>query len=596
MTDKTNIQTRIAQLREQMSKHQVQALIVPSDDPHMSEYLPEYYQGRAYFSGFTGSVGTLVVAENFAHIWVDSRYWLQAEGQLAGTGIELKKLEPTKPAHADYLVEHLPQGSVVAVDDMVLSVAEYERLTALFAPKGITLKTVDLIDDVWENRPAIPSAPVYVHAEAFVDTSASQKLAKVRAAMQDKKASYHLISSLDDIAWLTNLRGQDVNCNPVFLAHLLIDQTNAALFVNPNKLDVAAKAQLDKAGIQVRAYEEVYPAMAEVTESLLIDGAKVAIGTIKKLPKEVALIKAMNPSTLLKAVKSDADLAHIRVAMAQDGAALCEFFAEFEAKIARNETVTEVDIDGMLIEARSRQPYYRGPSFDSIVGFRGNGALAHYRATPDSHSTIAGDGLLLIDSGCQFDNGTTDITRMVGVGHISDEAKKDVTYVLKSHIALAQAVFPVGTPSPMLDMIARQPMWQAGLNYGHGTGHGVGYFMNVHEGPQVIAYNAPITPERTMLKGMVSSNEPGLYREGKWGIRIENLVATVSAPDSEFGEFLCFEDLTLCPIDTRIILPELLTKEEKAWLNEYHQKVHDALIERVEGDAKAWLIARTQPV
>lgn len=594
--DKATIRMRLDSVRQCLNKHQIDAVIVPSADPHMSEYLPECWQARAFFSGFTGSAGTLIVAREFADVWADSRYWIQAENQLAGTNIALKKIQANKAGYAEDLLERLPEGAVVAVDGMVLSVADFERLERLFAKKSITLKLFDVIGEVWQDRPALPNAPIYCHEDNFVSQSSLERLTAVRTKMQDKAADFHLISSLDDIAWLTNLRGQDVPCNPVFLAHMLLGKESAVLYVDGAKLDENLKARLLTAGIVVADYTALMDDLSKIQGTLLIDGAKVAIGVLAKLPSDVHLLQAMNPSTLLKAIKSEQDIAHIRQAMVQDGVALCEFFADLEKRLAAGEVVTEVDVDALLIAARSRQDYYRGPSFDSIVGFGEHGAIVHYRAEAETCKKLQGDGLLLIDSGCQYDNGTTDITRMMGIGTVGDDAKRDVTYVLKAHIALASAVFPVGIASPMLDMIARRPMWAAKLDYGHGTGHGVGYFLNVHEGPQAIAYSAPITPERTMLAGMITSNEPGIYRENQWGVRIENLIATIPAGSSEFGEFLAFENLTLCPIDTRIILPELLTAEEKAWLNAYHDKVQHALAPHLAGEAKVWLMARTEAI
>ena len=588
---------RLTTLRQQMADKGVAAVIIPSADPHMSEYLPVYWQGRAWLSGFTGSVGTLVVTADFAGLWTDSRYWIQAPVQLEGTGISLQKMEQRKPTFAKFLAENLPAGAKVAIDGAVLSLLQADDFYTHFKDKDITLLTdIDLLDDVWTDRPALPVGQIVVHDSQFVDTTVSQKLASVRAQMTEKNACHHLISSLDDIAWLTNLRGADVSFNPVFLSHLLIGQESATLFVDEQKLSPEAKAQLQDASIDVAPYDAVGQHIAQVSESLLLDPAKVALGTLNALSSDVQLIKSVNPSTILKAIKSPKDIEHIQEAMRQDGAALCEFFAEFENRLAQGERLSELDVDTMLEQARSRQAYHISASFDTIAGFAGNGAIVHYKATPESFSYLDGDGLLLIDSGAQYQNGTTDITRMVGVGHITDEQKWDVTYVLKAHIALARACYPVGIASPVLDVLARNELWQQGLNYGHGTGHGVGYFLNVHEDPQVISYTAPQTKERVMLEGMITSNEPGLYREGKWGIRLENVVASVKACSTEFGEFLKFKDLTLCPFDTRLILPELLTDTEKAWLNAYHQRVHDELIDRVSGDAKAWLIARTQAV
>lgn len=376
---------------------------------------------------------------------------------------------------------------------------------------------------------------------------------------------------------------------------MLISGDEAVIFTHDTLTD-NAKQRLAQTNIRLQDYKDINEALANVGDSILFDSHNVAISIAQCIPKTVQQIHKTNPSTLLKAVKSAQALDNVRAAMICDGVALCEFFCEFEQKLAQGERLSELDVDFMLIEKRSQQDNYIGPSFDTIAGFGGNGAIVHYRAKPDNFSFIQGDGLLLIDSGAQYQNGTTDITRMMGIGKVCDKAKADVTYVLKAHIALAQAVFPVGVSSVVLDTVARMPLWQAYRDYGHGTGHGVGYFLNVHEGPQVIAYSAPKSDQRVMKLGMITSNEPGLYRTGKWGVRIENLLACVPSACSEFGEFATFEDLTLCPIDTRIILPNLLSDNEKAWLNHYHKKVYDALIDKVSDNAKAWLIERTQAI
>ncbi|MDO4699900.1 MAG: aminopeptidase P family protein [Moraxella sp.] len=588
---------RLNTLRQLMQAQGIDALIVPSADPHMSEYLPVHWQGRAWLSGFTGSVGTLVVLPDFAGLWVDSRYWVQAPIQLAGTDITPQKMQQHEPTFAQFLAQTLPSGAKVAIDGAVLSLAQADELNNEFAKNNIHLMTnIDLLGQLWTERPPLPTAKIVVHDPAFVDTTTNEKLAKVRQKMTEHGAQHHLISSLDDIAWLTNLRGADVSFNPVFLAHLLIGQDDAVLFVDDKKLSEPAKNQLQNANIAVLPYEQVKAALAQVADFLLIDPAKVALGTLQHLPKTTRLIKALNPTTLLKAVKSANDIAHIQEAMRQDGAALCEFFAEFEQRLADGERLSELDVDDLLNKARARQPHHVSASFDTIAGFAGNGAIVHYKATPERFSYLDGSGLLLIDSGAQYQNGTTDITRMMGIGTISDEQKRDVTYVLKAHIALARAHFPAGIFSGKIDILARNELWQQGLDYGHGTGHGVGYFLNVHEAPQVISHSVMPTPERVMLAGMISSNEPGLYREGKWGVRLENLLVSVKAASTEFGEFLKFETLTLCPFDTRLILPALLNDTEKTWLNTYHQRVHDELIGRVSGSAKAWLVARTQPI
>lgn len=588
--------TRVLEVRKMLAKDGLSTLIIPSADPHMSEYLPVYWQGRAWLSGFTGSVGTLVITQDFAGVWTDSRYWVQAPIELDGTGIVLQKMEQAHPTYAKFLADNLPHGAKVAIDGSVLSMTEFDNLNQAFDEHGIQLVIdADVLGQIWQDRPSLPNAAIDVHDAAFVDASAKQKLTQVREVMTQKGATHHLISSLDDVAWLTNLRGADVNFNPVFLSHLLITTDTATLFVHDDKLTDTAKSALDAAGIDVAHYDSVAQSLDDV-DALLFDPAKVAVGTLAHLPQSATLIKALNPSTILKAIKSDKELNHVREAMRQDGVALCEFFANLEDKLAQGERVSELDIDVMLEHARGRQPNHVSASFDTIAGFCANGAIVHYRATDERFAYLDGNGLLLIDSGAQYKNGTTDITRMAGIGQISDDEKRDVTYVLKAHIALASAHFPKDIPSMQLDVLARNQLWQQGLDYGHGTGHGVGYFLNVHEGPQVISRTAPVTPERIISEGMITSNEPGLYREGKWGIRLENLVVAVKASQSEFGEFLKFEDLTLCPFDTRLILLELLNEQEKRWLNDYHKRVHDELIGRVDGRAKAWLIKRTQAI
>ncbi|MFC0819802.1 aminopeptidase P family protein [Moraxella marmotae] len=594
-----NVTQKLAVLREAMKSQGLDAWIVPSADPHLSEYLPEHWQARVYFSGFTGSVGTLVVTADQAGLWVDSRYWEQAAAQLAGSGIELQKMGKVAP-FSDWLAQVLPQNATVGVAADMLALSDKRELETVFADKNIRLNTEhDLADGIWQDRPSLPSSEIYVHDAAFVSETATSKLARVRAAMTEQKAAWHLISSLDDIAWLTNLRGDDVSYNPVFLSHLLIGEQTATLFVDESKLNADAKTALQAAAIDVAPYDKIAQAVGEISDGLLINPNKTAVSTLAQLPSGVQLIESINPSTLFKSVKSDADLAHVREAMHQDGAALCGFFAEFERNLANGTAMNELDIDTMLHAHRSSRPNFVSLSFNTIAGYNANGALPHYSATPEAFSQISGNGLLLIDSGAQYLGGTTDITRVVPVGDISDEQKRDYTLVLKAHIALAETVFPENISSPVLDAICRKPLWQAQCEYGHGTGHGVGYFMNVHEGPQVIAYQAKPSPNHAMKIGMITSNEPGLYRSGKWGIRIENLVANraVENPqETDFGKFLYFETLTLCPIDTRPIDKALMTAEETAWLNAYHAKVREELLPLVDGEAKDWLLLRTEAI
>ncbi len=598
--DAATFAARVELLRGEMAREALAAVLVPSADPHLSEYLPERWQGRQWLSGFTGSVGTLVVTAGFAGVWVDSRYWTQAEAQLAGTGIELMKMTAGQQSapHVEWLAENVASGDAVAVDGAVLGVAAARALADALTARGIVLRTdLDLLDAVWPERPALPSDNVYEHAAPHASVSRADKLAGVRRIMQEKGAQWHLVSTLDDLAWLFNLRGGDVSYNPVFVAHALIGLERASLFVGDNKIPAALVASLAADNVDVEPYSRAAAALAALPagSTLLIDPRRITFGTLEQVPDSVKVVESVNPSTFAKSRKSATDAANIRATMEQDGAALAEFFAWFEGALG-HETITELTIDEKLTAERARRPGFVTLSFATIAGFNGNGAMPHYRATDASHSVIEGNGLLLIDSGGQYVSGTTDITRVVPVGTITADHKRDFTIVLKGTIALSRAKFPRGIRSPMLDAIARAPIWEAGADYGHGTGHGVGYFLNVHEGPQVISHYAPAEAYTAMEEGMITSIEPGLYRPGKWGIRIENLVMNEAAEKTEFGDFLKFETLTLCPIDTRCIDLNLLRDDERAWLNDYHATVFERVSPLVSGAAKTWLQARTQPI
>ncbi|HEN8730335.1 aminopeptidase P family protein [Pseudomonas putida] len=593
-----SVPQRLAQVRQAMAAGGIDALLVPSADPHLSEYLPGYWQGRQWLSGFHGSVGTLVVTPVFAGLWVDSRYWEQADHELAGSGIELMKLLPGKPGALEWLGDNVEPDGNVAVDGAVMALASARQLGERLNARGARLVTdKDLLAQVWEGRPALPANPVYQHLPPHATVSRAEKLAQLRQGIQAKGADWHFIATLDDIAWLFNLRGSDVSYNPVFLAFALISQQQAILFVGQDKVDAHLRQVLAVDGIEVRNYNEAGNALAAVPVGarLLVDPARVTCGLLGNLAAEVVLVEGLNPTTLSKSCKRDDDLVHIRHVMEQDGAALCEFFAWFEANLGQ-EVITELTVDEQLSAARARRPNFVSLSFSTIAAFNGNGAMPHYRATEQSHAVIEGDGLLLIDSGGQYLGGTTDITRMVPVGNPSHAQKLDCTRVLKGMIALSRATFPRGILSPLLDAIARAPIWADQVDYGHGTGHGVGYFMNVHEGPQVIAYQATPAPQTAMQAGMISSIEPGTYRPGQWGVRIENLVVNREAGKGAFGDFLRFETLTLCPIDTRCLLPKLLAKEEVEWLNGYHANVRERLAPLLKGDALAWLQVRTEPL
>ncbi|WP_434627748.1 aminopeptidase P family protein [Pseudomonas sp. Z6-14] len=589
---------RLARIRQLMSEEGVHALLVPSADPHLSEYLPGYWQGRQWLSGFHGSVGTLIVTGEFAGVWADSRYWEQATKELEGSGIELVKLMPGQPGPLDWLGEQTPEGGVVAVDGAVMAVASARTLSSKLESRGARLRTdVDLLHKIWTDRPALPDQPVYAHLPPQATVSRVEKLAKLRESLKERGADWHFIATLDDIAWLFNLRGADVSFNPVFVSFALIGQQQATLFVALDKVGAPLRATLEQDGVTLRDYSEAAAALREVPSgaSLQIDPARVTVGLLDNLDSGVKLVEGLNPTTLAKSRKTSADAEHIRQAMEQDGAALCEFFAWLESAWGR-ERITELTIDEHLTAARKRRPDFVSLSFNTIAAFNANGAMPHYHATEEAHAVIEGDGLLLIDSGGQYLGGTTDITRMVPVGTPTPEQKRDCTRVLKGVIALSRAKFPQGILSPLLDAIARAPIWAEQVDYGHGTGHGVGYFLNVHEGPQVIAYQAAAAPQTAMQPGMITSIEPGTYRPGRWGVRIENLVLNREAGSSEFGEFLSFETLTLCPIDTRCLEPALLTQDERDWFNAYHAEVQRRLSPLLQGDALQWLNTRTAAI
>ncbi|MDY0310337.1 MAG: M24 family metallopeptidase, partial [Castellaniella sp.] len=548
---------RIAALRVRLAQSGLAACLVPTADPHLSEYLPEHWAARAWLSGFDGSAGSLLVTADFAGLWTDSRYWVQAESQLRDSGIVLMRAGASDvPDPLDWVLAHLARGDRLAIDGRVLDLAAERRWRSGLDGAGMALVLdQDPVGVVWADRPALPEARIFEHLPPHACRTRADNLAAVRAAMRDHGAGWHLLSSLDDIAWLLSLRGADVDYNPVFLAHALLDADGMRLYVAPGKIDAPLAARLAADGVVLRDYAALAGDLASLPTdaALLVDPARVTAGTLAHAP-QVRRIEALNPSQLLKSVKNPAEADQIRAVMAQDGAALCEFFAWFEAAQAAGERITEIDVDVRLSAARARRPGFVSLSFATIAGFNANGAMPHYRATESSHAEIQGDGLLLIDSGGQYLGGTTDITRVVPVGMPSDAQRADYTTVLQAHIALARARFPADTPSFALDTLARMPLWRRGLDYGHGTGHGVGYFLNVHEGPQSISVRGHARPHQGMKAGMLTSNEPGLYRDGQWGIRIENLVLAVPAEQTEFGAFLEFETVTLCPIDTRCIV------------------------------------------
>jgi Xaa-Pro aminopeptidase len=465
---------------------------------------------------------------------------------------------------------------------------------------GIRLKTdTDLLQAAWPERPALPTAAVYAHTAPHAPLPRTAKLDQVRQAMARHGATHHFVSTVDDIAWITNLRGSDVSYNPVFLAHVLVAPNGVTVFVGEGKVPAALAEELRAQGFALAPYAQAPAALAALPSDavLLVDPRRMTLGLRQAVASGVKVVEAINPSTLLKSRKTAEEAGFVREAMARDGAAMCAFYAWFEQALGR-ERITEVTVDEKLSAERAKQPGFVGLSFPVIAGYAANGAMPHYRATPESHAVIEGNSLLLIDSGGQYLGGTTDITRVWPVGTVSAAMKRDYTLVLKGTLALSRAKFPRGTLSPMLDALARAPLWDQGIEFGHGTGHGVGYFLNVHEGPQSISKAIP-EPHMAMEPGMITSIEPGVYRPGQWGVRIENLVLNVPAQTTEgstFGEFLEFETLTLCPIDTRCIERSLMREDEVQWLNAYHAVVRERLQPLVQGDARAWLEERTKPI
>ena len=581
---------RLSGLRQAMRRHGVAACIVPSADPHLSEYLPAHWQARAWTSGFTGSAGTLVVTAEDAGLWTDSRYFSQAEQELAGSGVRLVKLQVAHTAeHVSWLAGAVGEGDTVAVAGDSLSLAGREQLRRTLAAD---LRTdLDLPGENWSGRPPLPRAPVVEHPLEYARSARDEKLGRVRHAMKKLDASHHFVSTLDDIAWITNLRGSDVPYNPVFLAHLLVGPSRATLFVDRGKVEPALLSRLAADGFDIADYATAASALAGLPPAsrLLVDPSRVVCALVDAIGPDITLVHGANPSTLLKARKQAAELDHIREAMRHDGAALARGFHQIESRLAAGDTLTEVSVDEILRQARAASPSFVGESFATIAGYQANGALPHYRATPEHHSTLRPAGLLLIDSGGQYLGGTTDITRVLALGEVTDEQKRDATLVLKGMIGLSRARFPAGASGPQLDALARAPLWAAGMDFGHGTGHGVGYFLNVHEGPHGIrppVQGGALVP---LEPGMITSIEPGLYKPGRHGIRHENLAVVVESDETEFGRFLAFETLTLCPFDRRALEPRLLDPAERAWLDDYHACVRAALAPLLDGAERAWL-------
>jgi len=579
---------RVASLREVMIKAGVSACIIPGTDPHASEYIAECWKERVWISGFNGSAGTAVITTEKAGLWTDSRYFLQGADQLAGTGIELMKQGlPETLEIIPWLSVELKAGDKVGVNPQMFSVNGYAAMKAELKMVGIELVSVDLLAEVWTERPSLPLNPFFVFDTKYSGKSTTEKLKAVRDELKKSRANVFVMSALDDIAWLFNIRGNDVDYNPVTIAYALVEEDKATLFIASEKLTAETKLYLDKEGVSVAAYTGIYDALKGISDSkaVLIDGAKLNQSLFEAIPADCAIRNTMSPVFKLKSIKNDVEMAGVRRAMVKDGVALTKFFKWLEENIASGK-LTETSIDKKLYACRKEQDGFIGESFGTIAGYGPHGAIVHYSATEESASTLKPEGVFLLDSGGQYLDGTTDITRTVALGIVTDKQKTDFTLVLKGHIALGTAIFPTGTRGTQLDILARKAMWDLGLNYGHGTGHGVGHFLNVHEGPQSIRMDENPT---VLQAGMFMSNEPGMYRTGEYGIRTENLVHIIPAMQTEFGQFLQFETVTLFPIDKNLIAIEMLTETEKAWLNNYHKKVFESLSLFLNAEEKAWL-------
>ncbi len=584
--------SRLEALRAQMRAACLDALIVPTADPHLSEYVPEHWASRAWLTGFHGSAGQVVVTEKAAALFTDSRYWIRAEEDLKGSSIELiKSGAPGAPSVPAWLALHLAEGARVGLDPALCSIKHFGELADSLLDVSLALvEAGDLFEKIWQDRPPRPMQPIKRLQGASACTT--EKLAALRNALQKSGCQAFVSVSLDEIAWLLNLRGSDVDYNPVFLANLIVLPEQVLLFTEASRVSPELIAELKLEGVEVRAPETFISELDSLHVTVSVDPTRV---TAALAPHIRHLVEAPSEVTFMKSRKTDAELESIRKAMLTDGVALVRFQMQLEAALAKHELLTEMRVAEMLHEQRQKDASFIGESFETISAFGQNAALPHY--TPScEHDAELTQGLLLVDSGAQYVTGTTDITRMFAIGALSAEQRKGVTTVLKGHIALARAQVPVGTSGAQLDAYARAPLWQAGWDYGHGTGHGVGYILNVHEGPFHISPRSTATGRFGLAKGIVVSNEPGLYLAERWGVRIENLMAAVEATHTEFGAFLKFETLTLAPIDVRTIEPQLLSQEERQWLNDYHRTVFERLSPLLNASERAWLSQAVQPV
>ncbi|GAB1415447.1 aminopeptidase P family protein [Paludibacter sp.] len=587
------IKERLNVLCAAMSENGIAVYIVPGTDPHAGEYIPDYWKERDWISGFDGSAGTAVIALDKAFVWVDSRYFLQADEQLKDTGFEAMKMGlPETPDMLKWITENLKDGERVGVNPLLFSVNAYASMTKLFASKGIKLVSIDLIKALWSDRPLISNQKIFLFDEKYAGSSFKNKLEAVRNSLKAVNADYLVLNTLDDIAWLFNIRGNDVSYNPVATAYALISLNDASIYISPEKLNDEVSAYFKINNIAVKNYSDISSDLSKIPSQarIVIDGNKVNQSLYENIKSEI--VNMLSPVTSLKSIKNPIEIEGVRNAMIKDGVALTRFFIWLEENVASGE-LSEISISEQLNEFRRQQDLYFGKSFSTIAGYAHHGAIVHYKADANSDSKIYPENILLLDSGGQYFDGTTDITRTITLGKTTVQQKIDFTLVLKGHIGIVTASFPMGTRGSQLDILARKSLWDRGLNYGHGTGHGVGHFLNVHEGPQSIRMDENPT---VLQQGMIISNEPGIYRTGEYGIRIENLVLVTKDKTTDFGDFLKFETLTLFPIDVNLIDKSLLNSDEIKWLNDYHKTVYQKLSPNLNQKENEWLESKTKAI
>ncbi|MCT3698369.1 aminopeptidase P family protein [Elizabethkingia anophelis] len=584
---------KIAALRSAMHNNNIDAFIVYSADPHMSEYLPQEWQERSWLSGFTGSAGFVVITKDKAGLWTDGRYFTQAPIELEGSGIDLFKdgIEGT-PNYIDWIISEIPAGGKVAVNALATSHSNWEALDAKFSAKNISLTDLPLLKEIWTDRGTAAKNPIYVHPVERAGQSVQDKIAAIRQKMEDQHADVHIISSLDDVAWTLNLRGSDVQSNPVFLGYIVLSKNDAILFTDLEKLDTEARRQMDDAGVKMMPYDEFFNHLKQIKQQNILVSPNSNQSVFDTLKDANTFIKAAVPGNLMKAQKNEAELEGFRTVMVRDGVAMVKFLYWLTHQ-AGKEPMNEYSIGEKLRGFRAEGVNFVGESFSSIIGYKGNGAIIHYSAKAEGSKDVTNDSSILVDSGGQYLEGTTDITRTFALGAVTDEFKKDSTLVLQGMIRLSMVKFPKGTRGVQLDAFARLPLWMAGKDYNHGTGHGVGSFMNVHEGPQSIRKD--LNPQE-LLPGMVLSNEPGYYVVNQYGIRHENLIAVREAEKTEWNTFYEFETLTLCPFFKDTIVKDILSADEIQWLNSYHKTCEEKLAPHLEGDVKNWFLELVSPL